>query len=78
VITIAEVPEGIAFHDLYEEMKRRGYLIYECKAALANRYFQVANMGAMTMDDVQGFLAVLRQVLTEHGVLVESRVAALG
>ncbi|NMC69850.1 MAG: aminotransferase class V-fold PLP-dependent enzyme [Myxococcales bacterium] len=78
VITIARVPEGIAFHDLYDEMKRRGYLIYECKAALANRYFQVANMGAMTMDDVQGFLAALRQVLLEHGCLVEKRAAALG
>jgi 2-aminoethylphosphonate-pyruvate transaminase len=78
VITIARVPEGIAFHDLYDEMKRRGYLIYECKAALANRYFQVANMGAMTMDDVQGFLAALRQVLLEHGCLVENRAAAHG
>jgi 2-aminoethylphosphonate-pyruvate transaminase len=70
VITIAQVPEGITFGELYAEMKRRGYLIYECKAALANRYFQVANMGAMTMDDVQGFLANFRAVLVEHGVLV--------
>jgi len=78
VITIASVPEGIAFEELYAEMKRRGYLIYECKAALANRFFQVANMGAMTMDDVQGFLANFRAVLVEHGLLQEQRIAALG
>jgi 2-aminoethylphosphonate-pyruvate transaminase len=76
VLTIAQVPEGISFEELYGEMKSRGYLIYECKAALANRYFQVANMGAMTMDDVQGFLANFRAVLVEHGTLEQPRAAA--
>jgi 2-aminoethylphosphonate-pyruvate transaminase len=75
VITIAQVPEGISFGELYAEMKQRGYLIYECKAALTNRYFQVANMGAMTMDDVQGFLVNFRAVLVEHGVLHEQPAA---
>jgi 2-aminoethylphosphonate-pyruvate transaminase len=78
VITIASVPDGIAFEDLYAELKGRGFLVYESKSALAGRYFQVANMGAMTMADVQEFLAALGEVLRAHGLVADRPAVAVG
>jgi 2-aminoethylphosphonate-pyruvate transaminase len=69
VITLAEVPPGIAYRALYDEMKGRGFVIYECKGALADRYFQVANLGDMGLDDVRSFLSALREVVSAHGAI---------
>ena len=44
-ILTPSVPEGIRFSDMYEEMRRRGFIICGCKSTLKDKYFQVANMG---------------------------------
>ena len=64
-ITTVHVPEYIAFKDLYQEMKDRGYIIYACKEHLQDRYFQIANMGALSDKMIQGFLDTLAHVLQE-------------
>lgn len=59
------VPEGIRFPVLYDAMKKRGFIIYGCKPPLEDRFFQVANMGELTDEQIAGFLGTLRLVLAE-------------
>jgi len=62
-ICTVKTPTYITWRELYEQMKARGYIIYGCKDDLQDRYFQVANMGELSEEMVQGFLDTLRQVL---------------
>ncbi len=62
-ITTVKTPGYITFDELYEEMKSRGYIIYNCKEHLKNRYFQIANMGELSDEMIQGFLDTLALVL---------------
>ncbi|HTE52512.1 MAG TPA: alanine--glyoxylate aminotransferase family protein [Kofleriaceae bacterium] len=59
------VPAGIKFEDLYERLKRRGYIVYACKDVLAERFMQVANMGDLPMERIDEFLVAVREVITE-------------
>jgi 2-aminoethylphosphonate-pyruvate transaminase len=74
-ITTLRVPAYVAFTELYEEMKGRGYIIYACKEHLKDRYFQIANMGELTDEMVQGFLDTLASVLERAAV--QARAAVL-
>jgi 2-aminoethylphosphonate-pyruvate transaminase len=62
-ITTIKVPDYITFEELYEELKSRGYIVYACKKPLADRYFQIANMGDLSDEMIQGFLDTLQHVL---------------
>lgn len=62
-LTIVEVPEGMEYNDIYQGVKDRGFIVYECKGILASKYFQVANMGALEMSHIDEFLASLADVL---------------
>ncbi len=62
-INCVELPEYITFAELYDEMKRRGYLIYNSKEHLKDRYFQVANMGDLSDETIEAFLGSLEMVL---------------
>lgn len=64
-ITTLKVPAYITFDLLYEELKSRGYIIYACKQPLAGRYFQIANMGDLSDEMIQGFLDTLAHVLQQ-------------
>ena len=64
-VTTCTVPAGIRFDDLYERLKRRGYIVYACKDVLAHRFMQVANMGDMPTDIIDGFLAETAAVIGE-------------
>ncbi|HWM84665.1 MAG TPA: hypothetical protein VNO33_02480, partial [Kofleriaceae bacterium] len=59
------VPTGIKFEDLYERLKRRGYIVYACKDVLADRFMQVANMGDLPLDRIDEFLESVREVIAE-------------
>lgn len=58
------VPQGIAFQDLYDELKTRGYIVYGCKDVLADKFFQIANMGDLDEVAIDRFLDTLQDVLT--------------
>jgi len=81
-ITTVRIPDYVSFSELYEELKERGYIVYACKDHLADRYFQIANMGALSDKMIQGFLDTLAHVLRQAAVrhrpvkLVQSAVAA--
>lgn len=62
-LTLVKVPEYISFSDLYERMKRYGFIIYGCKGELTDKYFQIANMGDLSEETLQNFANTLRFVL---------------
>lgn len=64
-VVTACVPVGIEFKDLYAGLKERGYIIYGCKDVLAGRFFQVANMGDLSVDEVEAFLLVMTSVVSD-------------
>jgi 2-aminoethylphosphonate-pyruvate transaminase len=64
-ISTISVPDYISFPELYEELKSRGYIVYACKDHLKDRFFQIANMGDLSDEMIQGFLDTLGHVLRE-------------
>ncbi len=62
-LTIVKVPENLSYHDIYQGVKERGFIVYECKGHLSGRYFQVANMGAIETVHIDEFVAALADVL---------------
>ena len=62
-LSCVTMPAGVAFDDLYVELKSAGYIVYNGKGAQAGRMFQIANMGVLTVDHVRDFLPVLGEVL---------------
>ncbi len=74
-LTLVEVPEDLTYQDIYQGLKTRGFIVYECKDELAGRYFQVANMGALEETHIDEFLAALDTCLTHarHDIRVKSR-----
>jgi 2-aminoethylphosphonate-pyruvate transaminase len=62
-ITSLELPEGLTYDALHDALKARGYVIYAGQGELASRIFRVANMGHLTIEQFQGFLAALTGVL---------------
>ena len=64
-ITTISVPSYTSFEELYEMLKGRGYIVYACKEHLYGHYFQIANMGELSDDMVDGFLHTLQWVLQQ-------------
>lgn len=64
-VTTCTVPAGVRFQDLYERLKRRGYIVYACKDVLADRFMQVANMGDLPIEQIDAFLAETAAVIAE-------------
>ena len=62
-ITSLELPAGITYETLHDALKSRGYVIYAGQGDLAARVFRVANMGHLTVEQFQGFLSALTEVL---------------
>ena len=62
-ITSLELPAGFTYEALHDALKARGYVIYAGQGDLAARVFRVANMGHLTIQQFQGFLAALTEVL---------------
>jgi 2-aminoethylphosphonate-pyruvate transaminase len=67
ILTVG-VPPSLGFDALYSGLKERGYLVYGCKAPLAPRYFQLAVMGDLSDDDLNGFLDTLGSLVAAPGL----------
>ena len=63
VLTTVNLPEGIDPQSFHDDLRGRGYIIYPGKGQLKDKVFQVANMGAITEKDINGFLHSLKIVL---------------
>jgi 2-aminoethylphosphonate-pyruvate transaminase len=61
-ISSLRVPADVRFEDLYRELKARGYIVYDSKEHLAGKVVQIANMGELSDEMIDSFLAALRDV----------------
>ena len=64
-LTAFRLPEGVYYDHLHDLLRERGYVIYAGQAQLAESLFRVANMGALTDDQIDGFLKAFEAVLPE-------------
>lgn len=63
-ISTLRLPDGLTVRHLYDHLKDRGFVIYGCKGALAERHIQVANMGELPDATVDAFLAAATEVVS--------------
>src|SRR5262249_46575842 len=64
-ITSMFLPEGTTYVKLHDDLKERGFVIYEGQGRLQTTIFRVANMGSLTLDDFGSFLSELETVLRQ-------------
>ena len=62
-LTSVFLPEGMTYQRLHDELKKRGFVIYEGQGKFQAGIFRVANMGHLTLDDFRNFLQALEEVL---------------
>ncbi len=55
-ITAYYLPEELTYQSLHDRLKKQGYVIYAGQGNLENKIFRVANMGALTEAQFNGFL----------------------
>jgi 2-aminoethylphosphonate-pyruvate transaminase len=64
-VTHLHLPDGIAYPQLHDALKREGFIVYACQEQLG-AVFRVANMGQLTEEDVDRFLAAMRRTLAQQ------------
>lgn len=62
-ISTLRLPEFLGVADLYDGLKQRGFVIYKCKAELAERFIQIANMGELPDATIDAFLSAVTSVV---------------
>jgi len=67
-ITAFYLPSGLPYQTLHDRLKEQGYVIYAGQGNLEAKIFRVANMGALTEQDVDGFLAAFQRVVESASV----------
>ena len=63
-LTAFHLPEGCAYQRLHDELKRAGYVIYAGQGQLEEKIFRVANIGALTHTNIEGFLSAFQSMLS--------------
>lgn len=67
-ITCFHLPAGLTYQTLHDRLKEQGYVIYAGQGQLESKVFRVANMGALTEQDIEGFLGAFQKVLESAAV----------
>ena len=62
-LTSLFLPEGMTYQRLHNNLKERGFVIYEGQGKLQTGIFRVANMGHLSQDDFRRFLVALEEAL---------------
>lgn len=62
-LTALLLPDGMSYQNLHDQLKKRGFVIYEGQGQLRTGIFRVANMGHLSLDDFRRFLQSLDAVL---------------
>jgi 2-aminoethylphosphonate-pyruvate transaminase len=60
-ITAYYLPDGVSYQTLHDRLKAEGYVIYAGQGNLESKIFRVANMGALTETQFNGFLDAFEQ-----------------
>jgi 2-aminoethylphosphonate-pyruvate transaminase len=63
-LTAFYLPEGCAYHCLHDGLKQSGYVIYAGQGQLEEKIFRVANIGALTRQDIEGFLSAFQTTVS--------------
>jgi 2-aminoethylphosphonate-pyruvate transaminase len=67
-LTAYYLPDGLTYELLHDRLKERGYVIYAGQGQLESKIFRVANMGALSAQQLEGFLAAFQEVLEQTAV----------
>jgi 2-aminoethylphosphonate-pyruvate transaminase len=60
------LPSGITYDVLHDAAKKEGYIIYGGLGEAAKTSFRVCALGALKIEALQGFVAVLERALSER------------
>ncbi len=63
-ITALYLPRNMTYARLHDSLKERGFIIYAGQGELNKKIFRIANMGELTMDDLEAFIKNLHEVLS--------------
>jgi 2-aminoethylphosphonate-pyruvate transaminase len=74
-ITAYHLPPGLTYQTLHDRLKERGYVIYAGQGHLESKIFRVANMGALSEQDLNGFLTAFQQIMESSYQGREARTA---
>jgi len=67
-ITAYHLPPGLPYSVLHDRLKERGYVIYAGQGQLESKIFRIANMGALSQQDLEGFLSAFQEVVESASV----------
>jgi len=62
-LTAFHLPDGVTYEQLHDELKQAGYVIYSGQGQLEHKIFRVANIGALTKENIDGFLSAFQEIL---------------
>jgi len=62
-ITALQLPKNMTYAHLHGSLKERGFIIYAGQGQLNEKIFRIANMGELSMDDLQSLIKNLQEVL---------------
>ena len=62
-LTAFHLPDGVTYPQLHDGLKQAGYVIYAGQAQLEDKIFRVANIGALTNENIEGFLSAFQETL---------------
>jgi len=62
-LTAFHLPEGLSYAQLHDGLKQAGYVIYAGQGQFEEKIFRVANIGALTHQDIDGFLSAFQSTL---------------
>jgi len=62
-LTSFYLPSGVSYQILHDRLKAQGYVIYAGQGQLESTIFRIANMGALTDQEIQGFLAAFEKAV---------------
>lgn len=62
-LTTFYLPEGLAYQDLHDRLKERGFVIYAGQGHLSEKIFRVANMGDLKQEDFESFVKAFKEIV---------------
>ncbi len=62
VLNAYNLPDKISYIELHDKLKATGFVIYAGQGELVKTLFRVSAMGDITVDDMQRFVTVLREI----------------
>ena len=67
MLTAFDLPEGVSYSDLHDNLKKSGFVIYAGQGNMADRIFRIANMGAIGDSDWEELFDALTGYIRRKG-----------